>query len=607
MTMKPKARKFRIRKTGGASTTGPAEAGAAQAADMARSDTPGPSPRSEVAAAGQVAMKHPGPAATEDGFGTTPFPGSAAHDRLEAESAGRESAQQAEDAGAAQAPPPASPPSGGTPTAEQELAAIRAEGLTGRQLRMARRIAQKHGLAPSSDFDAVRLLRHRGIDPFARGGKLELVVDTGTQPSAAPAGTQSQSTGQALAPMSRQTTPAVPQPVGVPQPLGADERAAEIMKVQRDIARRRRKRLILLATRLSFFVLLPTLLVAFYFYRVATPMYATHTEFIIQKAESGASSGGGGLGGLLGGSGFATVQESITVQAFLESREAMLRLEDELGFREHFSQEAIDPLNRIGPDATDEDVYDTYLRHLRIGYDPTEGLIRMEVIAADPEVSQSYSQALIGFAEERVDRMSQRLRADQMSGARENFEDAEARALEAQQRVLNLQEQRGVLSTEAEVSTVFGQIQNFELQLQEERLRLAELLSVPQPNASRVEVAERNIARLEALITDLRSSLTNTGTGEISLARIQSELIIAQADLETRQMILAQALQQMESARIEANRQTLYLSVGVFPIAPDAPAYPRAFENTLLAFLVFSGIYLLISMTVSILREQVSS
>ena len=293
----------------------------------------------------------------------------------------------------------------------------------------------------------------------------------------------------------------------------------EIMKVQRDIARRRRKRLILLATRLSFFVLLPTLLVAFYFYRVATPMYATHTEFIIQKAESGASSGGGGLGGLLGGSGFATVQESITVQAFLESREAMLRLEDELGFREHFSQEAIDPLNRIGPDATDEDVYDTYLRHLRIGYDPTEGLIRMEVIAADPEVSQSYSQALIGFAEERVDRMSQRLRADQMSGARENFEDAEARALEAQQRVLNLQEQRGVLSTEAEVSTVFGQIQNFELQLQEERLRLAELLSVPQPNASRVEVAERNIARLEALITDLRSSLTNTGTGEISLAR----------------------------------------------------------------------------------------
>jgi hypothetical protein len=53
--------------------------------------------------------------------------------------------------------------------------------------------------------------------------------------------------------------------------------------------------------------------------------------------------------------------------------------------------------------------------------------------------------------------------------------------------------------------------------------------------------------------------------------------------------------------------QTLYLSIGGFPVAPDKVAYPRSFENTLLAFLVFSGIYLLISMTASILREQVSA
>jgi capsular polysaccharide transport system permease protein len=125
-----------------------------------------------------------------------------------------------------------------------------------------------------------------------------------------------QPAGHGLPAAPRPTQPAAPQPAGAPQPISADDRAAEIMKVQRDIARRRRKRLILLATRLTFFVLLPTLLVSFYFYRVATPMYATHSEFIIQKAESGAGGAGGGLGGLLGGSGFATVQESITVQAY---------------------------------------------------------------------------------------------------------------------------------------------------------------------------------------------------------------------------------------------------------------------------------------------------
>ncbi len=602
MTTKPKARKFRIRKTDGASSSGPAEASAPPKQDTVSTPT-----SSQSATPDPADLTSPGPAATEDGFSSEPFPGSAAHDRLQAEHS--ETSAPSEATPESETPAAPEGPSGTFPTPEQELAAIRAEGLTGRQLRMARRIAQKHGFTPSSDFDAVRLLRQRGIDPFARGGKLELVVDVSQQ---AASGANAEGAGQSLPAMPRPTQPAapqptMPQPASAPQPITAEERAAEIMKVQRDIARRRRKRLILLATRLTFFVLLPTLLVSFYFYRVATPMYATHSEFIIQKAESGAGGAGGGLGGLLGGSGFATVQESITVQAFLESREAMLRLDQDLGFRSHFSQDQIDPLTRIADGATVEDMYDTYLRNLRIGYDPTEGLIRMEVIAADPQVSASFSEALIRYAEERVDQMSQRLREDQMAGARDSFEDAESRVLEAQERVLDLQEQRGVLSTEAEVTTVFGQISNFELQLQEERLRLDELLSVARPNASRVEVAERNIARLEALIDELRSGLTDTGAGEVSLARVQSELIIAQADLETRQMMLAQALQQMELSRIEANRQSLYLSVGVFPIAPDAPAYPRAFENTLLAFLVFSGIYLLISMTVSILREQVSS
>ena len=64
---------------------------------------------------------------------------------------------------------------------------------------------------------------------------------------------------------------------------------------------------------------------------------------------------------------------------------------------------------------------------------------------------------------------------------------------------------------------------------------------------------------------------------------------------------------QMDTAQIEANKQVRYLSVSVSPIAPDVPTYPKSFENTVLAFLIFSGIYLMISLTASILREQVSA
>ena len=61
------------------------------------------------------------------------------------------------------------------PSHAEQIAAISKEGLTGRQLRMARRVAVKNGFEASSDYDAVRQLRAAGIDPFQRSSVLELV------------------------------------------------------------------------------------------------------------------------------------------------------------------------------------------------------------------------------------------------------------------------------------------------------------------------------------------------------------------------------------------------------------------------------------------------
>jgi capsular polysaccharide transport system permease protein len=377
------------------------------------------------------------------------------------------------------------------------------------------------------------------------------------------------------------------------------------MELQRDIAHRRRRKLRELAMRLAAFILLPTLLVAIYQAYVVTPLFATSSEFVIQTSQRG--TGGGGTGGLLAPGGVSGQPENITVQAYLQSREAMLRLDEEIGFRAHFSAPGIDPLTRLAPDATMEDVYATYRRNLTIGYDPTEGLIRMEVLAATPEASLAVSQALIRFAEERVAQMNERLREDVMAGARESLETAEARALAAQERVLQLQERVGFSPFVGDDAALIMQIAELERDLRDDRLRLDTLLEAPQRDDTRVALAERGIQRQEAMIQDLRALLNARGSEAGTIARLRSDLVMAEAELETRHMLLAQALAQMESARVEAGRQTLRLVVGVAPIAPDAAASPRIIENTLVALLVLTGTYLLISMTISILREQVSS
>jgi len=218
-----------------------------------------------------------------------------------------------------------------------------------------------------------------------------------------------------------------------------------------------------------------------------------------------------------------------------------------------------------------------------------------------------FSEALIRYAEEQVDQLTQRLREDQMKGARESYADAEAKVLAAQSRVLELQQQLGVLDPVTESGMVMQQVGAFELQLQEKRLSLQQLLDNTQPNQARVDGMRGDIARLESLIQSLRSQLTQGSGTTTSLASVTGQLRIAEADLQTRQLMLSQAAQQLETARIEANKQVRYLSMGVRPVAPDEATYPRAFENTILAFLILGGIYLMISLTASILREQVAA
>ncbi|MGR3363293.1 MAG: capsule biosynthesis protein, partial [Maritimibacter harenae] len=468
------------------------------------------------------------------------------------------------------------------------------EGLTGRQLRMARRVAQKHGLAATSDYDAVRLLRQEGIDPFQTANMLQLV--SSEEEEKGKAGEGKIQLPQTIQP-GQQQLPST-------NVMDAAERAKSIQEMQEQIVRRRRKKLLLLATRLAAFVLLPTLIAGWYFYVVATPMYATKSEFVIQKAESG----GTAMSSLFAGSGLATSQDSVTVQSYLTSRDAMLRLDEDLGFKAHFSNPAIDPIQRLDPGASNEEAYKVYTKNVKIGFDPTEGIVKMEVIAADPETSAAMSEALIAYAEQRVDNLTQRLREDQMAGARESYEKAEQAMLDAQSEVLRLQESRGVFDATSDATSIMGQVNTFETQLQQKRLQLQQLLDNPRPNQARVEGVRGDIERLENLVADLRARLTEESTqGGDSLAAVTGQLAIAQTNLETRTALMQQALQQLETARIEANKQTRYLEMGVHPVAPDQPTYPRAFENTLLAFLVFAGIYLMISITASILREQVTS
>lgn len=159
----------------------------------------------------------------------------------------------------------------------------------------------------------------------------------------------------------------------------------------------------------------------------------------------------------------------------------------------------------------------------------------------------------------------------------------------------------------SESGALLQRITNLEIERDARKIELESLLDNTRPNEARVNQARAAIGRLDNSIEDLRSQLASASGATGTLANITAELRKAEENYQTELLMLQTAQIQMEAAQIEANRQVRYLSLGVEPVAPDEATYPRAFENTALAFLIFAGIYLMISLTASILREQVTA
>jgi capsular polysaccharide transport system permease protein len=216
-----------------------------------------------------------------------------------------------------------------------------------------------------------------------------------------------------------------------------------------------------------------------------------------------------------------------------------------------------------------------------------------------------YSEHLLTYAEERVNGLSQQKREDGMRDARIAYEQTVDQRRAAQEALIKLQVENGV-DPEAVIASIRGQISNYETLLLEKELELAALMDNPRPNRAKVDGVEGDVRRIGVQLERLNERMNNATEGTNSLAQQAVSLQLAQADLAAADMALQSSQTQMEQARTEAQRQVRYLTIAVRPVASQSASYPRKFENTILTFLIFAGIYLMLSLTASILKEQVT-
>ena len=137
----------------------------------------------------------------------------------------------------------------------------------------------------------------------------------------------------------------------------------------------------------------------------------------------------------------------------------------------------------------------------------------MEVIAASPDASVEFSNALINYAEERVSNITQRLRDDQMKGAIESFKDAQIARNEALDRLVTLQQELAVIDSKSAVASIQHQIMGLEQEIDQMEISLAIHMENARPNTSKVNALKTSIRINKDLIEAKQAELTQTTGG----------------------------------------------------------------------------------------------
>ncbi|MFL2825655.1 MAG: lipopolysaccharide biosynthesis protein [Coraliomargaritaceae bacterium] len=331
------------------------------------------------------------------------------------------------------------------------------------------------------------------------------------------------------------------------------------------------------------FVLLPFLLIAFYFLFIASDRYASGAGFAVRNMS--AQSGTDLLGSVTGlvGSGTSTSDSYIVVK-FLESRDLLQSLIDETDFLQIYGNNAIDAISRIPEDLLIEERLKSWKRYIDASFDPSSGIIRFEVQAFQPEEAHLIASKILEQVKVLTNVLSEQARKDSMSYAEQELALAEARLLEARTDLRLFRKNTNSVDLSASAMAQIELLANLEKELIEIKARIEVLKESLNEDAPSIKALERKAEALEFQISEKSGGLKITGqSNELSsLLANQEELQTQKTFAET---AYASAMASLEAARMEASRNQRYLAIYTHPSLPEYPIYPKRLLYSLFAFI----------------------
>jgi capsular polysaccharide transport system permease protein len=317
----------------------------------------------------------------------------------------------------------------------------------------------------------------------------------------------------------------------------------------------------------------PTLIAGVYYFAIASDLYSSEAQFIVRSPKQVQATG---IGALLQSTGLArAAEDTAAVQDFMMTRDAVRKLEKQNDLRTVFSRPEGDFFTRFPGilfwRKDFEALFWRYEHFVSVETDTTNGVTTLLVKAYRPEDAHTLATALLNYGEQLVNELNERARRDALATARGEVDRAEQRIAEIQTELTAYRVKQKMLDPKSASTGVLELIGQMNAAQANARAQLGELLN-NSPNSPQIPLVKTRIASLDKLIAEERAKLSGAADSVVS-ALTEYERLNLQRELAEK--ALASAFTSLEAARVEAQRQQLYLETIAQPNLADYPLYPK--------------------------------
>ncbi|WP_231854099.1 capsule biosynthesis protein [Gluconacetobacter diazotrophicus] len=348
-------------------------------------------------------------------------------------------------------------------------------------------------------------------------------------------------------------------------------------------------------------VALPTLIAAIYYFLIAAPQYVSQAEFVVRGA---ASQPVGMLSNLLTpGEGSVADEDSYIVQDYLTSRDAAKTMLATKRLAAIFNRPEGDRFARfpnVFTGSSFEYFYQYYKNHVTVELDTSTSIATLRVRTFRAQDSQDIATALLVSAEQLVNQINMRQRANMIGSAVKEVEEATEQLRDVEGQLAAYRNREALLDPIKQATPLLSNINELQVMLTSARMQLAQVQTAS-PRSPAIPVYQRRIAILEEQIARLSRDVTGSKASLVPKITDYDALTFKQELIEKQLTAAATAL---ETAKAQADRQQVYLEQISHPDLADYATYPKRISDVLTVFATFLGLFLMGKLIISGAREH---